>query len=65
MEPAVTKQLHDAFKKTLEDTAVLASFEKYDQPVIYVNTEDYTRFEREQYVKEKATIERLGLALKA
>src|SRR5882672_175536 len=62
MEPAVTTRLHDAFKKTLEDPAVLASFEKYDQPVMYMNTDDYTRFLREQYVKEKAIIERLGLA---
>lgn len=64
MEPAITRQLHDAFKKTLEDPAVLASFEKYDQSVIYMNTEEYTRFAREQFVKEKAIIERLGLALK-
>ena len=34
MEPALTLRLHDAFKKTLEDPAVLASFEKYDQTVI-------------------------------
>ena len=65
MDPAVTKRLHDALRKTLEDPAVLASFEKYDQSVIYMNTEDYTKFAREQYVKEKATIERLGLALKS
>ena len=31
MDPALTQRLHDAFKKTLEDPAVLASFEKYDQ----------------------------------
>ena len=54
-----------AFKKTLEHPAVLASFEKYDQPVIYLNTEDYTRFARETFVKEKAIIEKLGMALKA
>lgn len=65
MEPAVTQRLHDAFKKTLDDPAVLAAFEKYDQSVIYLNTEDYTRFAREQFLKEKAIIERLGLALKA
>lgn len=65
IEPAITKQLHDAFKKSLEDPTVLASFEKYEQPVIYMNTEDYTRFQREQYVKERAVIERLGLMLKA
>ena len=64
MDPALTKRLHDAFKKTLEDTAVLASFEKYDQSVIYMNTADYTKFIADQYVKEKVIIERLGLAAK-
>jgi tripartite-type tricarboxylate transporter receptor subunit TctC len=64
MDPAVTRRLHDAFKKTTEDPAVLASFEKYDQSVIYMNTEDYTKFMREQYQKEKQIIERLGLTLK-
>lgn len=64
MDAALTKRLHDAFKKTLEDPAVLASFEKYDQSVIYLNTADYTKFIADQYVKEKAVIERLGLALK-
>lgn len=65
MEPAVTKRLHDAFRKTLEDPAVLASFEKYDQSVIYMNSDDYARFMREQYQKEKAIIESLGLAVKS
>ncbi len=64
MDPALTLRLHDAFKKTLEDPAVLASFEKYDQSVIYMNTADYTQFARDNYVKEKAVIERLGLAAK-
>jgi tripartite-type tricarboxylate transporter receptor subunit TctC len=64
MDPTVTRKLHDAFKKTLEDPAVLATFEKYDQSVIYMNSADYEKFIREQYVKEKALIERLGLAAK-
>jgi tripartite-type tricarboxylate transporter receptor subunit TctC len=64
MDPAVTQRLHDAFKKTLEDPAVLATFDKYDQSVIYMNTEDYTKFMRETYAKEKVIIEKLGLALK-
>ena len=41
MDPAVTRRLHDAFRKTLEDPAVLATFEKYDQSVIYMNSDDY------------------------
>jgi tripartite-type tricarboxylate transporter receptor subunit TctC len=64
MDPALVKRLHDALKKTLEDPAVLASFEKYDQSVIYMNTADYTKFIADQYVKEKGVIERLGLASK-
>ena len=65
MDAALTKRLHDAFKKTLEDPAVLATFEKYDQSVIYMNTADYTKFIADQFVKEKGVIERLGLAMKA
>ena len=64
MDPALVRKLHDAFKKTLEDPAVLATFDKYDQTVIYMGTEEYTKFIRETYAKEKATIERLGLAMK-
>jgi tripartite-type tricarboxylate transporter receptor subunit TctC len=62
MDPAVTRKLHDAFKKTLEDPLVLASFEKFDQSVIYMSTEDYTKYARDSFQKEKAIIEKLGLA---
>jgi tripartite-type tricarboxylate transporter receptor subunit TctC len=61
MDPAVTRKLHDAFKKTLEDPLVLASFEKFDQSVIYMSTEDYTKYARDSFQKEKAIIEKLGL----
>ncbi|MDO9093828.1 MAG: tripartite tricarboxylate transporter substrate binding protein [Rubrivivax sp.] len=65
MDPAVTRTLHDAFKRTLEDPAVLAMLEKFDQSVIYMDTDTYTRWARETYVAEKATIERLGMAAKS
>jgi tripartite-type tricarboxylate transporter receptor subunit TctC len=65
MDAALTQKLHDAFKKTLDDPAVLAIFEKYDQSVLYMNTADYTKFAQVNYLKEKAVIEKLGLALKA
>lgn len=61
MDPALTKVLHDAFRKTLEDPAVLSALGKYDQPVIYMNTADYTKFMAENYNREKILIERLGL----
>jgi tripartite-type tricarboxylate transporter receptor subunit TctC len=62
MDPAITRKLQDAFKKTLEDPQVLATFEKFDQSVIYMNTEEYTKFARDNYQKEKVIIEKLGLA---
>ena len=62
MDPAITRKLHDTFKATLEDPKVLASFEKYDQSVMYMNTEDYTKYARETFPKEKKLIEQLGLA---
>jgi tripartite-type tricarboxylate transporter receptor subunit TctC len=64
MDPAVVRILHDGFRKTLDDPAVLATFEKFDQTVIYMNTETYTKWARETYASERATIERLGLAMK-
>ena len=65
MDPKVVRKLQDAFKKTLSDPAVLAAFEKYDQPVIYMDSEEYTNFILANYVKEKRTIERLGLGMKS
>jgi len=62
MDPAVVRTLHDAFRKTLEDPAVLATLEKFDQSVIYMDTATYTKWARETYTAEKATIERLGMA---
>lgn len=61
MDPAVVKALHDAFRKTLEDPAVLTVFDKYDQSVIYMGTEQYTRFANETFHAERATMERLGM----
>ena len=65
MDPAIVRKLQDAFRKTLSDPAVLASFEKYDQPVIYMDSEEYTNFILASYVKEKRVIERLGLGIKS
>ena len=64
MDPAVVKTLHDAFRKTLEDPAVLATLDKFFQPVIYMNSADYQAYGERTFKAEKATIERLGLAKK-
>jgi tripartite-type tricarboxylate transporter receptor subunit TctC len=61
MDPAVVRTLHDAFKKALEDPKVMALIDRFDQPVVYMNAADYSKFARETYEAERATVERLGL----
>jgi tripartite-type tricarboxylate transporter receptor subunit TctC len=62
--PAVVKALHDAFKKGLEDPIHTKMLERYNQPLWYLSSEDYTKWAREQYEKERAIIERLSLTRK-
>lgn len=64
MDPAIVKILHDAFKKTLEDPKVLETLDKFYQPVIYMNTADYTAYAARTFAAEKATIDRLRAAKK-
>lgn len=64
MDPAVVKQLHDAFHLGMSDPQVMTLLERYDQPQIHMDPAQYTRFAREAYLQEKATITRLGLAAK-
>jgi tripartite-type tricarboxylate transporter receptor subunit TctC len=59
---AVVKILHDAFKKGLEDPAHLKVLEKYNQPLWYQSSEDYAKFARETYERERQIIQRIGLA---
>ena len=61
MDPAVVKILHDAFQKTLKDPAVIAIFAQFDQPIIEMNTAQYTKYAKETFVAERKTIERLGM----
>jgi len=64
MDPAIVRILHDAFKKTLEDPKVLETLDKFYQPVIYMNTADYTAYAVRTFAAEKATIDRLKAAKK-
>lgn len=64
MDPKVVKILHDAFRKAMDDPNVLAMLEKFDQPVIYMSGEDYTKYAKKAMEDEKPMIERLGMAIK-
>jgi tripartite-type tricarboxylate transporter receptor subunit TctC len=62
MDPVLVERLNEVFKKTLDDPKVLATLDRYDQPVIYMDSAAYTRFAHDTYKEEKETIESLGLA---
>ena len=61
-----TLPLHPAtaFKKGLQDPIHVKTLEKYNQPLWYFSSEDYTKWAREQYEKERKLIHGLGLAKK-
>jgi tripartite-type tricarboxylate transporter receptor subunit TctC len=62
MEPALVKTIHDAFKKGMEEAEHLKVLDTLDQESWYKNTEDYTKWVRDTFPKERALVERLGLA---
>jgi len=64
MDPAVVKVLHDAFKKAMDDPKHLELLDQLNQDLWYRNGDDYAKWARETYAKDKALIERLGLASK-
>lgn len=64
MDPAVVKQLHDAFKKTLDDPEHLKTLDQLDQVYWYRSSEDYAKWGAATYKAERALIERLGLLAK-
>jgi tripartite-type tricarboxylate transporter receptor subunit TctC len=64
MDPAIVNQLYNAFLLGMSDPGVKTLLDRYDQPQILMNPEQYTRFAHEAYLQEKATITRLGLAAK-
>ena len=64
MDPALTQRLQDAFAKSLQDPAVIAVLDKYDQPIIYLDSAAYTKFARETFEAERETITSLGMQAK-
>jgi tripartite-type tricarboxylate transporter receptor subunit TctC len=61
MDAGAVRVLHDAFRKALDEPRVRELLERFDQPVIYMGPEEYSRWARQTYEAERGTIERLGL----
>lgn len=61
LDPAIRRALHDGFRAALHDPAHLATLRRLDQPLEYLNSEDYARNMLEVYEQERQRVERLGL----
>ena len=64
MDPAVVKTLHDAFRKAMDDPKHLELLASLNQDLWYKNSDDYAKWARDTYAKEKRLIDKLGLAAK-
>ncbi len=61
MDPALVKMLEAAFAKVNQDPKVLEVYDKFFQPVIWMDSAEYSRYAARTFAQERATIERLGL----
>ena len=64
IDPAINKTLHDAFKKAMDDPKHLEVLDQLNQGIWYRSGEDYAKWARETFGKDKRLIERLGLTTK-
>jgi len=64
MDPAIVKTLHDAFKKAMDDPKHLELLAQLNQDLWYKNSEDYAKWARETFAKEKRLLDKLGLTAK-
>ncbi len=58
----VVSRLHDAFKKAMDDPSYTQALARYDMLPMYMSSAAYAKFAQETFVKEKALVEKLGLA---
>jgi tripartite-type tricarboxylate transporter receptor subunit TctC len=64
MDPAIVKTLHDAFKKAMDDPEHQKVLDQLNQDMWYRSGDEYRAWAIETFAKDKALIERLGLAAK-
>ena len=60
--PEVVKRLHDSFKKAMEEASYITALARYDMVPMYMSSAGYTKFAQDTFVREKALVEKLGLA---
>ena len=61
MDPAVVKKIHDAMKEALYSPEVQAVMDKFNMPVLYLDTAAYDKAARAQEKIERDNLKRVGM----
>ena len=62
MDPALVQRVHDVFKQAMEMPSHVEALARYDQNLMYMSPAQYTRFAEDTFRREKALVDKLGLA---
>ena len=62
IDTALALRIHDAFKAAMEMPNHVEALARYDQQLLPMNPQQYSRFAEETFKREKALVEKLGLA---
>lgn len=62
MDPALVRRIHDAFKQAMEMPSHVEALAKFDQQLMYMSPQQYTQFAEDTHKREKALVDKLGLA---
>jgi tripartite-type tricarboxylate transporter receptor subunit TctC len=60
----IADKLHDAFRKAMDDADFQAIMKKFDMSMLYLNTEDYEKFFRQDSEQIGRLVQKLGLQKK-
>ena len=60
----IVNRLHDAFQKAMEDPEFQSTLKKFDMSMLYLNTEDYEKFFRQDSEQIGRLVQKLGLQRK-
>jgi tripartite-type tricarboxylate transporter receptor subunit TctC len=64
MPMPIVQKLHDAFKKSLDDPEFLAVMKNFDMNTLYLNSEEYGKFVRQDSARINKLVQKLGLQKK-
>jgi tripartite-type tricarboxylate transporter receptor subunit TctC len=62
MDPALVQRIHDVFKQAMEMPSHVEALARYDQQLMPMTPQQYTRFAEDTFKREKALVDKLGLA---